>query len=353
MKNNFWRDARLCPSVLALACGAVSAQGTPATLNPVVVTATRAAVPLREVLADVTVIERDVIERHAGNAVADLLASQPGFQMARSGGPAGTTSLFVRGGDQRFTAVLIDGVRVDTQTTGGASWEAIPLNQIERIEILRGPASAVYGSDAMSGVVQIFTRKGAPGVHFDVATGYGTNNTSKSSVGISGQAGAFDYAFSGFYDRSTGFNAKTNGSRDRDGYENEGGSARVGWKIADAHRIELSALSSKLDSQYDAGSNPASTVDDHSVHDLDTFRALWSAQWLQAWTSTLSFGEALDRYETKPSVYATNTRVRSYTWQNDVRVDAHTVSATLERREDLLDNNGLTSATTLSRDQDA
>ncbi|HVJ60564.1 MAG TPA: TonB-dependent receptor, partial [Burkholderiaceae bacterium] len=350
MTKKIWRDVRLCPSVLALACSAVSAQGGPATLNPVVVTATRSAVPLRDVLADVTVIERDQIERHAGNAVGDLLGGMPGFQMARSGGPMGTTSLFVRGGDQRFTAVLIDGVRVDTQTTGGASWEAIPLSQIERIEILRGPASAVYGSDAMSGVVQIFTRKGEPGTRLDVGMGGGSFGTTKSDVGVSGQWGTFDYALSGLSERSTGFNAKTNGNPDRDGYESRGGNARLGWNVVEGHRVEVSALRSHVESQYDGNLN----VDDRSTRDLDTVRALWSAQWTKVWTSTISAGQSKDRYETQPLFpYLTETQVRTATWQNDVRLGNHMINATLEHREDELQNNGLDGASTRDRDQDA
>jgi vitamin B12 transporter len=350
MKKKIWRDVRLCPSVLALACSAVGAQGTPATLNPVVVTATRSAVPLREVLADVTVIERDQIERHAGNALGDLLGSMPGFQMGRSGGPAGTTSLFVRGGDQRFTAVLIDGVRVDTQTTGGASWEAIPLGQIERIEILRGPASAVYGSDAMSGVVQIFTRKGEPGTRFDLGMGGGSFGTFKSDAGVSGQWGPFDYALSGLAERSKGFNAKTNGNPDLDGYESRGGTGRLGWNVVEGHRIEVSALRSHVESQYDGNLN----VDDRSTRDLDTVRAQWSAQWSKVWTSTVSAGQSKDRYETQPLFpYLTETQVRTATWQNDIRLGNHTVNATLERREDELQNNGLDGASTRDRDQDA
>lgn len=346
MKKKIRRTVRLCPSVLALACGAVCAQGTPATLNPVVVTATRSAVPLHEVLADVTVIERDRIERHAGRAVGDLLATVPGFQMGRSGGAAGTTSLFVRGAESRFTAVLVDGVRFDTQSgSGGPSWEALPLSQIDRIEIVRGPVSGVYGSDAIGGVVQIFTRKGEPGTRFDLAVGGGTYDTTRSEAGVSGGSGPVDYAVSLFEERSKGYTAMNGYTNpDRDGYRREGGSGRVGWQIVDDHRVEVSLLRSNLEGQYDSNARFDAadlTKDAWSSHDVETGRAAWTARWRPEWTSTLSVGRSEDHYATRPDPYETRTRVTSYLWQNDVRIGAHSAQAALERREDRLLNSSV------------
>lgn len=132
----------------------------PAQLDTIVVTATRTPQPLSSVSADITVIDRDEILRAGVTGLADLLARQPGIEFARNGGPGTSTSVFIRGNESRHTAVYIDGVRVDSQSTGGAVWEQIPLDQIERIEVLRGPAAAIYGSDAVAGVVQLFTKQG-------------------------------------------------------------------------------------------------------------------------------------------------------------------------------------------------
>ena len=118
----------------------------------------------------------------------------------------------------------------------------------------------------------------------------------------------------------------------------------------EGHRVEVSALRSHVESQYDGNLN----VDDRSTRDLDTVRALWAAQWTKAWTSTVSAGQSKDRYETQPLFpYLTETQVRTATWQNDVRLGDHTINATLERREDELQNNGLDGASTRERDQDA
>lgn len=339
MKSNLWRHVRLCSPALALAWGSAWAQGPAGgvELQPVVVTATRAPVPLRQVLADVTVLSREDLDRSAGG-LADVLRGVPGFQAVRSGGVAGTTSMFIRGGETRFAAVLIDGVRVDTQTTGGATWEALPLSQIDRIEILRGPASSVYGSDAMSGVVQIFTRKGERGLRAEVGASVGSQMSASTDASLSGTVGPVDFAVSGQAARSDGYNSKTNGFPDRDGYRTHGLNARVGWAVSDAHRLEASTLRSHVNSQYDGF---ASVADDHSFHDLDTTRLQWVAQWLPAWRSTVAVGESRDRYETRPSVYITETRIRNASWQNDITVGAHTFNATLEQRRDLLDNTGL------------
>ncbi|NBY27852.1 MAG: hypothetical protein EBQ71_12905 [Betaproteobacteria bacterium] len=157
--------ARLAVPVAALVCVlSTSAQtATPApvaTLPEVVVTATRVSQPLTDLVADVTIVDRTQIERSGATGLGDVLARLPGVEMARNGGLGGITSVYLRGAETRFTALFIDGVRVDSQGTGGASWDVIPLSQVDRIEVLRGPAGAVYGSDAMGGVIQVFTRKG-------------------------------------------------------------------------------------------------------------------------------------------------------------------------------------------------
>lgn len=322
------------------------AQTAPTTqLDPVVITATRTPIPLSQTLADVTVIMRDDLVRTTGG-VADLLRGVPGLEVVRNGGPGTATSLFMRGGETRFTAVLIDGVRIDSQTTsGGASWESIPLSQIERIEVVRGPASSVYGSDALGGVIQIFTRKGEPGLRLDAGVGGGNRHGRKADAAVSGAAGRVDFAVAAATDRSDGFSARSVGNPDDDGYRSDSASARIGLRLSDAHRLEASALRSKVDAQYDSSASPSSRIDDHAKHLLETLRALWFARWTPAWNSQLSVSESKDRYETAPSpVSLAVTRIRAATWQNDLRFGAHTVNATLERREDALEQTNLVGA---------
>ena len=146
--------ASLLSAALAAALPTLAAAQTPPSLGETVVTATRVEQPISDLVADVSVIDRATIERSGASGVADLLARLPGIEISRNGGVGNTTSLFIRGAETRFTAVYLDGVRIDSQSTGGAPWESIPLAQIDRIEVLRGPAAAVYGSDAIVRVQQ-------------------------------------------------------------------------------------------------------------------------------------------------------------------------------------------------------
>jgi len=178
-------------------------------LQEMVVTANRIAQPLSDLVADMSIIDAQTIARQGPGSVADVLARVPGIQITRNGGPGTATSVFLRGADSRFTAVYVDGVRMDSQSTGGASWQSIPLALIDRIEVLRGPAAAVYGSDAMGGVVQIFTKKGEGPAQPYVGLGVGNRGTFTAEAGISGGANGWDYALGLNRSQTDGFNART------------------------------------------------------------------------------------------------------------------------------------------------
>lgn len=320
----------------AWACSTQAQVQDTSTLNETVVTATRTERPLIDLVADVTVIDRAAVERSGATGVVDVLARVPGIEMVRNGGPGASTSLYVRGAETRFTAVFVDGVRVDSQSTGGATWEAIPLAQIDRIEVLRGPASAVYGSDAMGGVVQIFTRKGQGPLTPYAGVGLGTYGTRKWETGFSGSEGSLDYALGVAREASSGFNARpvAGANPDDDGYVSESLSGRLGWQLNEKHRLEASVLSNQLDAQYDG----SATADDHSLHLLQTKALKWRGSWSQSYSTLLSMTESRSQYETRPSPYLTMTRLNGYLFQNEWRVGAHQATAALERKVDYLEN---------------
>ncbi len=305
-------------------------------LNETVVTATRTAQPLSDTVADVSIVDRENIEQSGATGLADVLARLPGIEMVRNGGPGTSTSLFLRGAETRYTAVYIDGVRVDSQAgSGGAAWEAIPLSMIERVEVLRGPAAAIYGSDAVAGVVQIFTRKGEAGVAPYVGVGAGTHGTYKAEAGVSGASGTVDYALGLAREISQGFNAttKAGSNPDRDGYATTSANARLGLQVNAAHRLEGTWLYSDTNSGYDT-----SKADDRSLQRLQTLGLNWQAQWSSSYKTRLSVTDTQDRYQTTPSPYLTDTRLRGYLLQNEWRLGAHLFTANLERREDQLEN---------------
>lgn len=311
-------------------------------MSDVVVTATRTPQPLSDLVADVSIVDRETIETSGATGLVDVLARLPGVEMSRNGGPGTTTSLFLRGAETRFTAVYIDGVRVDSQSTGGAAWEAIPLSLIDRIEVLRGPAGAVYGSDALGGVVQIFTKKGEAGVAPYVGVGAGSHGTYRAEAGVSGASGTFDYALGIVRETSEGFNARPIAGQnpDRDGYRSTAANARLGLQINAAHRIEGTLVANDINSGYDATYTPSKGIvnDDRNLHRLHALGLNWQAQWSANYKTRLSITDSRDRYETKPSPYLTETQLRGYLFQNEWRLGAHLFTAALERREDHLTN---------------
>jgi vitamin B12 transporter len=313
------------------------AQGEPQ-LRETVVTATRGEQPIGDVIGDVTIIDRQTIERAGPVGLADLLARVPGFQITRNGGIGTTTSMFVRGGESRHTPVMIDGVRVESQTTsGGASWSTIPLSQIERIEIVRGPSSAVYGSDAVAGMIQIFTRKGQGPFAPSVTIGYGTYNTSRTELAASGIAGAFDYSFGVTQQTSNGFNARPVAGQnpDLDGYKSMSANTKVGFQINRDHRLEANILQSRMDSQYDQGL----TRDYRRISDVQTIGAQWMGQWTPEYSTRLSLTQGTDATEealngSTPLIAFDKTRMRTFLIQNDYKLGGHLFTALYENRQD-------------------
>lgn len=358
-------NLRLALLPLAIAAAFPSFSQTQATpqLKETVVTATRTAQALSDLVADVSIVDRATIERSGATGVADVLARLPGIEINRNGGVGGTTSVFSRGGNSQHTAVYLDGVRLDTQSgSGGAAWESIPLSQIDRIEVLRGPAAAVYGSDAINGVIQLFTRKGQGPAAPYVGVGVGSHGLRKLEAGISGAVGtnsAFDYSLGLARETSDGFDAQPQRLRipgdflstppgdglrnpDQDGYRSTSANARVGFQINRAHRLEATLLANDLKSQYDDFSHdPASPVDDLAHTKLRSVGLNWHAQWSDAYSTRLSVTDSYHWYETTPSTYLTTTNLRGYLFQNELRFGPHLVTAALERREDELENDAV------------
>ncbi|MDQ0082342.1 vitamin B12 transporter [Variovorax boronicumulans] len=354
------------PLALASAFGGLAhAQDAP-TLGETVVTANRTPQALSDLVGDVSIIDRKTIERSGATGVADVLARLPGIEISRSGGVGNTTSLFIRGAETRFTAVYLDGVRIDSQSTGGADWEGIPLSQIDRIEVLRGPAAAVYGSDAVGGVIQLFTKRGEEGVSPYAGIGFGSKGLRKIEGGVSGKSGLFDYSFGVAHEESKGYNVQPASKRnvvkdgytspDRDGYNSTSGNVKLGFQITPDQRLEATLLTSDIKAGYDATVSyrtkpPILFRDDVSNNTLRTAGLTWSAKWNDIYSTRVQVTDSQSVYKTQPSFYRTETNLRGYLFQNEFRFGPHLVTATLERREDALENAPTTSSKLLSRDR--
>lgn len=328
---------------------------TPA-LATTVVTASRLEQPLTDVLADLTVVDRETIERSGATSLVDVLSRVAGVEFARQGGPANNTDLFVRGGESRWMAVYVDGIRLDSQSgSGGAAFSAIPLRQVERIEVLKGAASAVYGSDAMVGVVQVFTRRGDENPGPKVSVGVGSRRTHQVDLSLGGGGDGVDYSLSVSQEGSSGYHIRVepNTNKDADGYLQKSFHGVWGWAVAPGHRLRLTALASTSDAQYDASTTALGRVkDDHALRRMQATGVTWEADWSATYTTTVSVSESQDRYETLSDGVQSSladTRLRNVLWQNRWTDGAHQWSGSFEHRADDLTNRGIAQA--MSRTQ--
>lgn len=257
-------------AVLVALPGAAAAQRAATALDPLLVTATRTPVALADSLSPAQVIDRAAIESSQATSLQELLSGRAGINLANSGGPGKQTSLFLRGTNSSHTVVLVDGVRINTADFGQAMLQDLPLAQIERVEIVRGPQSSLYGADAIGGVVQIFTRRRTGGFAPHLELGGGSNGLRQASGGIGGGTERGWFGVDIAYQHSDGINA-CRGSvspfagcgadePDRDGYRNLSKSARGGYTFNDQWRVEGSALRAEGENHYDGYYNYSETL---------------------------------------------------------------------------------------------
>ncbi len=282
------------PSILVVNA-AVADEATE--IDPVVVTATRTARTVNASLASVTVIERSDIERLQATSVPDLLRGVQGLQVSNSGGPGKVTDIYTRGTSADHTLVLIDGVKIGSATTGTTAWQDLPISQIERIEVVRGPRSSLYGSEAIGGVIQIFTRKGGGALRPSLSLGGGSYRSANASANLSGGGDSGWWSLGGSYQDTEGFNACTGvpnqagcftDEPDIDGYRNLAGSARGGYRFGQRGELDLFWLGTKAQSRFDGS----------FVNDTKTNQQVLGAKGrfspLDPWDLTLALGQSRD-----------------------------------------------------------
>jgi vitamin B12 transporter len=339
MNNNLTRCARLAAALPAFLVAMHAAAQTPTRLPPVAVTAAREAQPIADVLADITVIGPDEIARAGAQSLTELLQRQPGVEISMNGGPGSVSSVFLRGANRGQTLVLVDGIRIASSSAGATSLEAIPLDQIERIEILRGPSSSLYGADAIGGVIQVFTRRGGGAFAANASAGYGTYQTWNAKAGASGTAGPLQYAIQVAGQASRGFNTITNPDNflynpDPDGYSNQSVSATLGYEWAADQALSAQFLRSRLNNQFDGGPG----FDDRTITVDETWQVASRNRLASFWVSRLSYGEGIDDSRTEtafgPSTF--DTTQRQLTWQNELTLPAGLLTAGYERRDERL-----------------
>ncbi|KAA8994974.1 TonB-dependent vitamin B12 receptor [Stenotrophomonas cyclobalanopsidis] len=241
-----------------------------AALDQVLVTATRTPIALQDSIAPAQVIDRAQIESSQATSLQELLAGRAGINLTNSGGLGKQSSLFLRGTNSSHTVVLVDGVRINSADLGLAMYQDLPLAQIERVEIVRGPQSSLYGADAIGGVIQIFTRRnqGEFAPHFQLGGGSNGLREASGGIGGSGEQGWFGADIA--YQHTDGINACRGSATlftgcfadepDRDGYRNLSKSLRGGYTFNEQWSVEGSALRAEGENHYDGYYNYSETL---------------------------------------------------------------------------------------------
>lgn len=319
----------------ALLCSATSPLLAQETIAPLVVSATRTAQSADESLASVTVITRQDIEQRQPRDLPDLLRSEAGVAISRNGGYGQNTSVFLRGSEGRHVLVLIDGVRAASATTGEFSWQNINPQQVERIEIVRGPRASLYGSDAIGGVIHIFTRRSDS--YARVAAGsYGTQ---QADAGIGGGEHWRYHLGAGVLD-TNGFPTQQAGTENH-GHDNRYANFSLDGALQDHLDLALKLSHSAGSSEHDVSTGDNDYITRTASVSLQHDGSVWS--------QALTLGHVLDEYTSySPTTPSTiSTRRNSVSWQHDVSNTLGLTSFGIDYWRDHAekDNSGLIDAT--------
>ena len=319
----------------------------------VFVTATRTPLSKNNVIADTTTITEEEIKRAGLSSLSELLQRQPSIEISNNGGQGKVSTFSIRGTSSTHSIVLIDGIRINAATSGFTAIENIPLSQIEKIEILRGPASSLYGPDAIGGVIQIFTKKGLEGFKPYIGIGYGRYNTSSLQTGLRGGDSQTTYAinFSGI--NTDGFSAfvpnlaspSNTFNLDKDKYKNYGLSTSLNHKINESYEVNFQYLLTQAKNKYDnsyAYYYPG--IDFRNTSRNEAYSLALNAQINSAWKSSIKISRGIDEYVDK-QLYDWNlytyiaqnnlykTTQDQFTWQNNIELSKGTLTLLYDRLE--------------------
>lgn len=285
-----------------------AAAGSPA-LEPVVVTATRTELPAAEVLASVELIPGDLLAMRPAADLGDALRFVPGVEVARLGGPGQQTSIFVRGTESNHVLVLMDGLRINPGTIGTAALQNVAPEFVERVEVVKGPRSTLYGSDAIGGVINIITRRPDDGASVQAGFGSFDTKTASFAAGFGGeQAGA---TLAGNWQDSEGFPTRVGDTEDR-GYENSSFSA--------AAHAGVGPVKLGVRTWYASGTSEYSDFFVLPVdQDFENSALALTADFAptDAWSSRLMLAHAVDDLEQNQSADFLDTNRNTADWQND------------------------------------
>lgn len=312
-------------------------------LKETVITASRTAQRADELVSDVVILTRADIEKSTGRTLPEILARAPGVQFSANGGLGKNSSVNIRGAEARHTVLLIDGVRFGSATSGSPNWDTIPVDMIERIEILKGPASSLYGSDAVGGVVQVFLRKGVQGFNPYASLTLGSHEHRQVTAGVSGGSGPLTYSLGLQKTREAGFSTTNpkvqfgNYNPDTDGFDQDSLNASVAYQLSPNWKIDAGLLASNSTSHTDDGPNRDTLYKGKTR----LVRTGVEGRVLPGWKTQLRYSEVSDSSRavvasSLPSLFKTTQN--QLTWQNDVDTPIGVALAGIERLEQKVDS---------------
>lgn len=294
----------------------------------IIVAANRVEQSIGTVLAATTVIDKDRIRRSSAQNLAELLAGVPGMQFSPAGGLGAQTSLFLRGTESDHTLILVDGVQMTTSTGSAGKLEFIPLDQIERVEIVRGPRSSVYGSEAIGGVLNIITKPhSSEDFNGSLKVMAGTQNSSDANLGLQGRVGNTALSLNASRQQTDGIDFSERGSSDDDGYENDSYSLSLTHQFGE--RFSLSSTYSSFDARSDYDDGVVNT-------DSQQFSTTLTAALSESWDSSLIIEQFKEDNADAGSFGLTNSASenRRLSWQNNYSFDARNLlSFGVDRQE--------------------
>jgi len=303
------------PLASAIANAAESDTLLVAELDPIVVTATLGPRTVGESLSSVTVVSEEELKQQSPIGFSEILRGQPGINVISNGSFGKTTSVYTRGTGSQSTLFMIDGVRLRSATSGSAPWQFLPVDLVERVEIVRGPKSSLYGADAVGGVLQAFTREPRKENSGWVELAGGSFNTGRGLAGVSVADGNTRASISGLHQETDGTAIVENGE-DR-GYRSSAGVARVVHDLDNGGQASAVLMQSEGNTEFEGGNT------DFMIRTLglrlDTAVS-------DQWRTSVQFSEARDEQETFNDLYddsVFDTRTLTGRWQNTFTVDVH------------------------------
>jgi vitamin B12 transporter len=331
-------------AIAAAVLSTFNAYAADETVGPeVVVTATRDPSMKPNPAQDATVIDRTTIEQSASQSVAEILATQAGVEIAINGGPTNDTGIFVRGTKPAQSLVLIDGFRLINPTDGRAPIQGLPLSMFDRVEVIRGGASGSYGSGAIGGVIQLFTRNPDQTPALDASVTAGRYGTYRTDAGYGGKFGDTSFYLTLGADGTEGFSA-TNASSgnfdpDKDGYRRQNIAANLRHDFGGGQSVRLTALSTDTHSNYDSVFAPSPPSVDSQVQLLGL---TYDSKLMESWQAEFKLGDTSYDYKYKNAgfAFAPNTENLQFGWINHVTLPIGKLTLGLEREEQKVSGTG-------------